>query len=217
MSKIENFLSDEKDYYGKVFIDINYAIDNVSSFIDEDTLKARKYFNKIEILTKYMELLDSTKAEIQKSGFFGFLNNDKYINLLQQYKKDNHKSLEQLYNCSKCSCLNCSAECKFESCSNCREGSCISFCDHKKINVTKHTDFTLDLTNNRTGEDEKYIVLATLEDTESKKLYIIVEGILSKEKFILYYYPGIVQDTFGEISNEDEFNFIASTYEFAEK
>ena len=39
------------------------------------------------------------------------------------------------------------------------------------------------------------------------------ENINSKEKFILHYYPGISEDTYGEITDPEEFDYIVSTYQ----
>lgn len=216
MSKADEFLKNEKNKYGKIFVDINYAIDNVSPFLDEPTLKRRKYVAKLSVLKKYIELLQAAESEINKGGFFSKFGNDKYIDLLNDYKRDNTEILIQLDKCSKCSCLNCTADCKFDSCLGCRDNSSIVLCDHKKINVSKPDNFTLYLTNNRTNGNDKYIALGILQDIESDTKYIVVENMLNKEKFILYYYPGISEDTYGEITNPEEFDFIVSTFQSLE-
>lgn len=217
MSKADEFLKSEKNKYGKLYVDINYAIDNVSPFLEESTLKSRKYVAKASVLKKYIDLLQATESEISKGGFFSRFNNDKYIDLLNDYKKDNSESLNQLEKCSKCKCLNCTADCKFDSCLACRDNSCTVFCDHKKANVSKPENFILDLTNNRTGGNDRYMVLGILQDVELNTKYIIIENIITKEKFILYYYPGISEDSYGEISNPEEFDFIVSTFQSIEE
>jgi hypothetical protein len=215
MGKTESFIKTERDTIGKVFVDINYAIDNISPFLSEQDLKKRKYIIKIPVLKKYMELLDAAEREsAHKSGFLNLFNDDKYINLLMDYKRSNDDTVNQLQKCSKCSCLNCIAPCKFDSCLGCREGSHIAQCDHKKINVTFHHQFTIELTNNRIESNESYLVLATLQDVEKDQRYIITQGVLNKnDKYILYYTPGIVEDTFGEISDEQEFDFVLSIFQ----
>lgn len=213
MSKIEEFIKTEKDHYGKIYVDITYAIDNVTPFLETKALKRRKYTVKLPVLKKYIELLESSESDNKKSGFFNLFNSDKYKNILNDYKAQNSESFIQLKNCSSCSCLNCTAECNFDSCAGCRAGSSIKSCDHKKINVTVHEDFFLNLTNNRTGEDDRYKVLATLQDSQFEKKYIYTKNLNTNEKFILYYYPGIVEDTYGEITDEEEFDFIVETAE----
>ena len=217
MGKTESFIKVERDILGKVFVDINYAIDNISPFLSEQDLKKRKYVIKVAVLKKYMDLLDTAEGEsAHKGGLLNLFNNDKYINLLNDYKRSNDDAINQLQKCSKCSCLNCTAPCKFDSCLGCREGSHIAQCDHKKINVTFHNHFTTELTNSRTGSSENYMVLATLQDVEKDQRYIITQGIVDKDdKYILYYTPGIVEDTFGEISDEQEFNFVITTFQGA--
>lgn len=213
MSRVNEFINSEKDHYGKIFVDINYAIDNVSPFLDKEILNKRKYSTKITILKKYIELIESTESEINHGSFFNKFRGDKYISLLESYKHANLEFLNQLEKCSKCQCLNCTASCKFDSCLACKEGSNIVSCDREKINITVHDNFTLDLINNKTGRNDKYKAIAVLQDIKLDKKYIIIQNILTKEKFILYYYPGISEDTYGEITDADEFDFIVSTFQ----
>lgn len=217
MSRAEDFLKSDKSKYGKMYVDINYAIDNISPFLDKDLLKNRKYTTKIYTLKKYIDLIEASETEISKGGFFSKFNNDKYVDLLKDFKKDNLDTLTQLEKCSKCKCLNCTSHCKFDSCMGCKSNSTMINCDHKKINVTKHDNFTLNLTNDRTGTSDSYTVLATLQDVEIDRKYIIIENIITKEKFILHYYPGISEDGYGEITNPEEFDFIVSTFQSTEE
>ena len=47
-----------------------------------------------------------------------------------------------------------------------------------------------------------------------QRKYIIIQNLLNpEERFILYYYPGISEDEFGEIEDSQEFDYIASVYE----
>ncbi|WP_446898236.1 DUF1292 domain-containing protein [Clostridium sp. LBM24168] len=213
MSKISEFINSEKEHYGKIFVEINYAIDNIAPFIDKKILIRRKYSTKINALKKYIDLIESTESEINHGSFFNKFKGDKYISLLKGYKHDNLESLNQLEKCSKCQCLNCTSDCKFDSCLACKENSNIISCDREKINVTVHDNFTLELTNNKTNKNDKYYVIAVLQNIELNRKYIIIQNILTKEKFILYYYPGISEDNYGEITDADEFDFIVSTFQ----
>ncbi|WP_438265117.1 hypothetical protein, partial [Clostridium tyrobutyricum] len=217
MSKVDEFINHEKTHYGKLFVDISYAIDNVSPFLDNVILSRRKYVVKLAILKKYMDLLESTESEIKHGSFFNKFKSDKYIYLLNTYKEDNLESIEQLKNCSSCQCLNCTIDCKFGSCLACKSDSFIAYCDRKKINVTKHYNFNLTLTNNKTNQDSKYTTLATLQNVGNDKKYIIIQDIITREKFILYYYPGISEDNYGEITDPGEFDFIVSTFQTIDK
>lgn len=216
MDTITNFIKTEKDSYGKVFVDISYAIDNISPFLGDD-IKNRKYAIKLPCLKKYIELLDSVEIETSKGGIKTLFKKDRYIDILNDYKKDNRETLSQLEKCSSCACLNCTAECKFDSCLGCRTGSEVLQCDHKNVNIVIHDNFTLNLTNNDTGEDDRYKVLATLQSIERDKKYIIIQNFRTDDKFILYYYPGIKEDTYGEITDAEEFDLVASTYQSAEE
>ncbi|MGE5626739.1 MAG: DUF1292 domain-containing protein [Solirubrobacterales bacterium] len=210
MHKPEQFLRDEKEKYGKLYVNLSFAADNIAPFVGEIKLSRRQYYSKFQYLKRYLELIDSAELEIKNSSFLEKFGENKYVDLLKDYKNKNIKYFNQLEKCSKCSCLNCAAECSFGSCLSCRENSNIVSCDHEKINVTKHDSFILNLKNDKTGEEDRYIVLATMEDPQKSIKYIAIENISTDEKFILHYIPGISEDTYGEITDPEEFDYIVS-------
>lgn len=210
MNKSEQFLKDEKERYGKLYVTLSFAVDNITPFTQETTLFRRQYYSKLQYLKKYIDLIESAELEITNSSFFEKLGENKYVELLKDYKSDNIKYFNQLEKCCKCSCLNCAAECSFGSCLSCRENSNIISCDHEIINVTKHDSFTLNLRNDKTGDEDRYTVLATLENPLKNIKYIAIENKNTDEKFILHYFPGISEDTYGEITDPEEFDYIVS-------
>lgn len=217
MGKAEDFLKREKERYGKVYIDLAYAVDNISPFLQREELNKRKYVSKLPALKRYIDLIESAEREVhKKGGFLNFFNDDKYIDLLNSYKRDNSDALNQLEHCSKCVHRNCTED-KFDGCQGCRENSRIVLCDHDRINVTFHDNWVLTLNNDRTGDIDKFKVLATLQDASKNQKYIIIENIRTDEKFVLYYYPGISEDSYGEISNPEEFDYVVSTYQSVEE
>ena len=209
------FIEKEKDSFGKVFVDINYAIDNISPFLEKDELSKRKYVIKLPVLDKYIDMLEASETSSnKKKGLFSMFKGDSSISDLESYKSKNIESLNQLVTCSTCKCLNCVAECKFKACSDCRRNSHTNYCDHERFCVTFHDNFTLDLTNNDTGRRNKYKTLATIKDCNLDIRYILIENIVDKDdKFILYYYPTLSGDEFGEIEDVNEFDTIAGIYE----
>jgi hypothetical protein len=217
MGKADDFLKREKERYGKVYIDLAYAVDNISPFLQREELNKRKYVTKLPVLKKYIDLIESAEREVhKKGGFLNFFNDDKYIDLLNSYKNDNSDALNQLEHCSKCVHRNCTED-KFDGCQGCRENSRIVHCDHDRINVTFHDNWILTLNNDRTGDIDKFKVLATLQDASKNQKYIIIDNIRTDEKFVLYYYPGISEDNYGEISNPEEFDYVVSTYQSVEE
>ncbi|MCY6369573.1 DUF1292 domain-containing protein [Clostridium ganghwense] len=214
MDKLEFYLNEEENKYGKVYTDINYAIDNIADFISDENLKKRKYASKVDVIKKYIKLLEDTKVKVNKKGRFKIFNNtDKYKTVLENYKYKHSKDFQQLDNCSKCACLNCVQECEFDTCLGCRNNSKIVYCDHKKINVTRHSNFTINLVNDNTQEENTYEVLVTIQNIEEDKRYIIIRNIRDyDDKYILYYYPGISEDNYGEITDAEEFDYIAEIF-----
>ena len=215
MSKDLDFINKERASFGKIYTDITYAISEVSPFLEESALMKRKYYSKLSILRYYIKKLDDSEFEdSKKPKFLSMFKNDDSNSALLNYKASNRDAFIQFENCSKCACLNCVRECEFKSCSGCRANSFIKKCDDDKVNVRNHTSFTLNLTNDNTGKKSTYKVLATLEDCTLDRLYIILENTVdSNDKFILYYYPGISDDNFGEIEDADEFDFIVNSFE----
>lgn len=217
MGRAEDFLKLERDRYGKVFVDLTYTVDNISPFLENGELDKRKYVTKLPVLKKYIDLIESAEREVhKKGGFLSFFKDDKYIDLLNSYKHDNLESLNQLEHCSQCVHRNCTED-KFDGCLGCRENSRIVYCDHEKINVTFHDNWILTLNNDKTGDVDKFKVLATLQDILKDQKYIIIRNLRTDEKFILHYFPGISDDSYGEITDADEFDFIVSAYQGVEE
>lgn len=217
MSNDIDFIDEERRYWGKIYTDVAYAISEVSPFLSEKDLKNRKYYIKAPILQQYTKLLDSAEIDCKKKSIFSMFKSNSSLTLLQDFKAKNICDFKQLEKCSKCQCLNCAFECKFKGCASCRESSLICSCDKEKTNVRKFDNFTLDLTNNDTGRSSKYKALAVVEDCNKDKLYILLQNLSnSDDKLVLYYYPGIKEDSFGEITDVDEFDFIVETYQSAE-
>lgn len=216
---VKEFIENERERYGKAFVDINYAIDSISPFLDESNLNKRKYVVKQKILDTYMDMLDKaeTSSSSKKKGLFSIFKSDDSLDDINKYKRDNIDTLNKLKNCSRCKCLNCVNECNFNPCKYCRSDSRIVFCDHERYNVSFYDNYILDLTNNDTGKNNKYTVLATVADSVSDNKYILIQNVMDKDdKFILYLYQNISGDEYGEITNEDEFNTIASLYDSIE-
>lgn len=212
-----DFINGERRYWGKIYTDVAYAISEVSPFLSEPKLKARKYYTKASILQEYTKLLDAAEADCKKKSLFSMFKSSPSVSLLQDFKAKNIEHFKQLEKCSKCQCLNCTFDCKFKSCSSCRNGSLITYCDREKANVRKFDNFNFDLTNNDTGRASTYTVLAIVEDCTLDNQYILLENMSnSDDKLVLYYYPGIKEDSFGEITNVEEFDFIVETYQNAE-
>ena len=214
MAKDIEFINSERDYWGKIFTDITYAISEISPFIEENELKKRRYYIKVNTLDNYMHKLDDAELSSKKKSFLNIFKSDERIESLRAFKAQNINNFKQLDNCSKCQCLNCAFECTFGGCASCKENSLIKSCDKKKANLRTYTNFNLDLTNNDTGRSSKYKVLGTVEDCELDKLYILLENMCDpSDKLILYYYPGIKEDEFGEITDSEEFDFVAQVYQ----
>jgi hypothetical protein len=212
-----DFINEERRYWGKVYTDVAYAISEISPFVSERDLSIRKYFTKASILQEYTKLLDSAEADCKKKSLFSIFKSNPSITLLQDFKTKNRENFKQLEKCSNCTCLNCAFDCNFKKCSSCRSGSLIRSCDKEKVNVRKFDDFTLDLTNNDTGRASTYKVLAVVEDCTLNNLYILLENITnSSDKLVLYYYPGIKEDSYGEITDATEFDFVVEAYQNAE-
>ena len=212
-----DFINADRIHWGKIYTDVAYAISEISPFVSERDLNIRKYVVKAPILQEYIKLLDSAETESKKKSLFSMFKSNPAIELLQDYKAKHRENFKQLEKCSHCTCLNCAFECNFKKCSSCRSGSMLYFCDKSKVNVRKFDDFTLDLTNNDTGRASKYKVLAVVEDCILDKLYILLQNSSdSNDKLVLYYYPGIKEDSYGEITNAEEFDFVVETYQCAE-
>lgn len=209
---MSNFLDTEIEHWGKIYTDISFAIDDISGLLTEKELRHKKFYKRITILDEYIKKIKSEKLKPQKRSFFSS-NDDSYPEL-EKYKAENIEVFKQLENCSKCQCLSCTNNCEFSSCQGCRSGSFIKDCDKDEINVTKHQNYRLNLTNNDTGKSSTYKVLATLQNCKTQQWYIVLENVLDiEDKYVLYYNPGIKEDTYDEITNPEEFDFVVEAFE----
>ncbi|WP_099187162.1 DUF1292 domain-containing protein [Tepidibacter mesophilus] len=209
-----NLFKDEKNKYEKIYVDINYAINDINDFLSEDKIKQRKYISRLNILKDYINLIDTLESKYNKKSIFKvFEKEDYYINKLGKYKEEHESHFKQIENCLKCSCFRCIKECNFDTCLGCRLNSKIVVCDHKNVNSTVYNDYTLNLTNNDTNKEDIYKVLSTIQVLNDNKRYIVIQNIHNyDEKYILYHYPGIKEDNYGEISDACEFDYIAEIF-----
>lgn len=218
MRKIDQYILKEKENYGNIYSEITYAHSELEPFIDAKILKQRKYSSCLPVLTKYMEQIDKVKSEAGREGLLGFLKDDGFINSLEDFKNQYAEELQQLGKCLACKCLKCPKECEFDTCLGCRTGGRVVSCDHESINSVFIDDFVIPLQNNDTGETSEYKVLATMQNLKANKRYILLEGVEDKnDKYVLYYYPGISGATYGEITDEAEFDSVIANYQSMEK
>ncbi|MGL4772056.1 MAG: DUF1292 domain-containing protein [Clostridium sp.] len=217
MKKDISYIEEERNLWGKYYTDIAFAISEVSPFLEERDLRKRKYYSKFGIMKDYIKLLDDAELDSNKKSFFNMFKSDDRIEKLRAFKHQNGSVFKQFEKCAKCACLNCVAECHFQSCSGCRESSYLKTCDKEKMNVRYHSHFTVDLRNNDTGARNRYKVLATMEDCELDNLYIILQNVAdSNDKLVLYYHPGLREDTYGEITDVEEFDYVVEVFQQAD-
>ncbi|MBC7765629.1 MAG: DUF1292 domain-containing protein [Hyphomonadaceae bacterium] len=217
MRKIDQFIASEKTRYGDIFSDIMYAKSELEPFLPQAVLQQRKYTTALPILSRYMMLLDNVKNDTGKEGMLGFLKDDKHIGLLEDYKRDHEDAFKQLVKCYTCQCLKCPKECEFDSCLGCKAGASVVTCDRTQLCAVCHDEAIIPLENNSTQRVEDYEVLATMQDIKKDKRYIFLQGTQSDEKLVLYYYPGISDTTYGEITDEAEFDSVIAAYQRIEK
>lgn len=209
-------LNSEINEYKKIYTDIIFALDEIKPFVDDKTLNKRKYIKIIADLKKYIKMLEDHQRKEKKRTFINkiFSSNENSLYQIEQFKAENTKKFNQLKDCSKCKCFNCTLDCKMESCNRCEPSGKVKSCDNKTNSVYVFKDKKIYLANDRTGETNLWSVLGIIQDLEYNQYYIIVE--LKDEKMVLYYYPGISEDEFGEISDIEDFNFAIECFENAQ-
>lgn len=212
MGRAKDFIEKEKSELGSLLYNINGAITEIAPFIEEETLKSRKYYTRIDSVKELLKYLEDMLYKEGKDGIFGFLNDSKRISEVESTKNKYFIPIRQLENCSKCKCLSCIKTCNLDSCSGCREGAYVRECNKDNFNTVVHDNFILNLSRNE-GESARYNVLATMQDVESDKRYIIIQNIEGEEKLVLYYYPDRPKDKYGKITDSEEIDFVAKIFE----
>jgi len=208
----ENFVEKEISDYGKLYADVILSLEEIEDFVPSEQLRERKFVEYLPTLKTYIDILKNTQIDNHSKGTFAkiFGNSDSQDSVIRKFKAENVEKFEQVRSCVNCKCLTCSNECIMEGCNRCEKSGRVAKCDKKTTCVYTFTAKELSLTNDKTGEDNIYNVLSIVQDKEYNQLFIIIE--LNREKFVMYFYPGISEDTYGEISDVEDFNFALNSY-----
>lgn len=209
----EKFIDSEQEDYGKLYSDVIFALEEIEEFVPKEQLAERKFIEYLPVLKTYLDMLKNTEVDNNSRGTFGklFHSHSSAEETIEGFKAQNFDKLNQIRSCISCKCLTCPSECIMEGCNRCDKSGRVAKCDKKTTAVYTFTNKKLELNNNKTGENDIYNVLAIVQDKGYNQLFIIIE--LRGEKFVLYYYPGISEDTYGEISDVEDFNFALNAYE----
>lgn len=197
--------------------DAVFAVDDAQDFIPKEILNQRKYVKYIDSIKSYIDLGEAALSEENKRGFISkIIGTSTSMDLVDKFEIDNAigEKLEQIKICSKCACFKCARDCRMESCNRCETGcGChISSCDNT-TSVYLIRNKKLELHNDKTDKLEIFNVLGIVQDLQYTTFYIVLE--LNGEKVILYYYPGISEDTYGEIKDVEDFNFAYKAFDQA--
>lgn len=209
----EKYLEDEEKNSGKLYSDIIFALDEIQDFVSKQQLEARKFVEYLPTLKSYVDMIKNSQIDSHCKGTFEklFSSNNSTQSSMEKFKNDNSEKFATLRNCVKCKCLNCADECIMEGCNRCDKYGYIASCDKKTTSVYIFKNKKLELCNNKTGQTDMYNVLAIIQDKEYNQLFILIES--RGEKFVLYYYPGTSEDTYGEVTDVEDFNFAIDAYE----
>lgn len=206
------YIETEAAEYGKLYADVIFALEEIEEFVPKEQLRARKFVEYLPVLKEYLELIKNTDRDNKGKSMLGKLfNGGNDLDKIKEYKEANLEKLQQIKSCTSCKCLNCASECIMEGCNRCEKSGRVAKCDKKTSCVYTFSDKHLELSNDKTGEIATYKVLSIVQDREYNQLFIIIEN--SEEKFVLYFYPGISEDTYGEISDVEDFNFAIGAFE----
>ena len=209
----EKFIDSEQADNGKLYSDVIFALEEIEEFVPKEQLSDRKFVEYLPVLKTYLDMLQTAEVDNNSKGTFGkfFRSNSSEGAVLENFKTQNLHKLNQIRSCVKCKCLTCPSECIMEGCNRCDKSGKVAKCDKKTTAVYTFTDKKLELNNNKTGENDTYNVLAIVQDKGYNQFFIIIE--LRGEKFVLYYHPGISEDTYEEITDVEDFNFALKAYE----
>ena len=195
----------ELAHYKELYAALVLGIDDVHDYIDKADLDKRRCVRLLPVLNEYIGMLEKALGDGKRKvsppeSLIGF-------------RTQHREELEKLRDCTTCKCLKCARDCNMSGCSRCEPGfRCkVASCNNKTSAVYVFENREIELANGETGENENLKVLAVVEDLECKQLYIILER--NAEKIIMYYYPGIDGDKYGEITDTEDLEFAVKAYE----
>ena len=210
MLAIDKLIKEEKDIYGKLFVDLNLDQELTEQFLSEDESKQRTYIVKRDILENYISLMEHIENYNSSHMILKYVKSFSNARSIKRYKSINFTSLVQLSECSKCICLHCDKNCLFKSCLGCSDNSYITNCDKATLNVRAHQKYVVGLQNNTTMENGVFNVLYTLKDCRSSSMFIVLKSPKNVEQIILDYFPSSTGDTYGEVKDSAIFDKIVS-------
>lgn len=212
VNKIKDFTSHELNKYQDIYTKIMFEVDEIRPFLPEEIIQNRRYVSKLNQLKAYIDKIKEADCKAEKTGILQ--SDEKYKEELLRFKNSINQDLDKMEKCMNCACLNCINEsCQFNSCLGCRQSARVKYCDKERNTLIEFDNWILELTNNDTGSENRYMVLAVVEDLEFEEMYIMLENIKDgSDKLVLKYSTGIKEDTYGEITNPEEFDQIVSFY-----
>jgi hypothetical protein len=105
-------------------------------------------------------------------------------------------------------CISCSRVCNFNN--SCNNGI-IRECDGDTRNIILPIDTFMDLTNDDTGEENTFKVIALAQDLNYDNKYILLQNVKNiDDKLILYYDIQNDEMVFDEITDDNEIDDIVS-------
>ena len=207
MSKEKEYLSKMRDTHSKAHGDLFLKV--YSNEFRDETLKNKVKALKFEgISQEFINIIDKSIKESKKLMHIA-VDDTKEVS---EYHSKYRSQLNQVQNCSKCECIDCSYECKFSSCGNCLSGCRVKQCD-KKDNCIIESTKSLRLYNDKKERDVEFQILAIIESNIYDKRYILLqekEDEDNKQMFIMA--DGLEDTEYMNIEIEEELENIAGLF-----
>ncbi|MGG7324967.1 hypothetical protein [Clostridium baratii] len=216
----KEWIQDEKNMWAEDYTNITFSINDIMEFEEGTDIKNRYFVKNINILDKYMRMLDeaSSKLNVKKKVLFFEVNNTSsseasdIISELMEYKDKYKEVLYKLKYCAKCQCLKCIKKCRYDSCNSCDKSGKVTECNYDKYNVIMFNNFLANLYNSETNSYDEVKVLCEIDILEKDTVYRVIDS--NGEYLILTYsHDPLKGDSYGSVDDKDVFNLIANLYE----
>lgn len=179
-----------------------------NEFRDESLKNKVKGLKFKEISQEFVELIDKATKESNKLMHFAIDDTKEVDSYYSKYKKQ----LNQVMNCSKCECIDCSYDCTFSSCGDCKSECKVIKCNKKDICIIENSN-SLELYNDERQRNIEFNILAIVESNKYDKKYILLQEKDDEDNKQMFIIKDTLEDTqYINIDNEDELDYIADIF-----
>ena len=215
MSKDLSYVLSLKEKYGNLSYKISSCLTDLEGYdVKRFDSKDCFYKNNFKLLDELLDKINRVESELKSKNIVMRIISPSSPSMddLRDYVCSISSDLNQLENCSKCSCFRCVKDCMFDSCKECEKSSYISVCNKDEYNSRVFNDKVIYLKDESDGRSKAFRLVAIIEIEDDNRFIFLISINNPSIKKVLEYKPRITGIEYGEIKDVDLFDRLVSIY-----